>query len=241
MEPSIPLPAPRALLFDLDGVLADVSLSYRVAVLRTAEHFRVEISRAEVSAAKARGNANNDWDLTHRLLREKGVDPGLREVTRVFEDLYQGTAGAPGLRATERLIGEGTRDVLARLAARLPLAIVTGRPGRDAAIFLRDEAIGHHFAHHVCLEDAPRPKPDPAPVLEAMRRLGVDSAWMIGDTVDDVRAALSAGAVPLGIVAPGEDPVFTRRHLLAAGARRVLDSIGELETLLGAADAGASS
>lgn len=226
------LPRPQALLFDLDGVLADVSQSYRLAVLRTAEHFGATIARAEISAAKAQGNANNDWDLTHRLLRGRGIDPGLPEVTRVFEQLYQGVDGSPGLRASERLIGAGTRDVLARLAARMPLAIVTGRPGRDAAIFLRDECIDHHFAHAICLEDAPRPKPDPAPVLEAMRRLRVQSSWMIGDTVDDVRAARAAGAVPLGIVPPAEDPAFTTRNLLAAGAFHVLASVAELEALL---------
>lgn len=232
------LPTPQALLFDLDGVLADVSQSYRVAVLRTAEHFGAAVARSEVSAAKARGNANNDWDLTHRLLRERGIDPGLAEVTRVFEEYYQGVGDTPGLRATERLIGAGTRDVLARLAARMPLAIVTGRPGRDAAIFLRDESIDHHFAHAICLEDAPRPKPDPAPVLEAMRRLRVESAWMIGDTVDDVRAASAAGAVPLGIVPPAEDPDQSTANLLAAGARRVLRTVTELEALLEEASPG---
>lgn len=76
------------------------------------------------------------------------------------------------------------------------------------------------------------PKPDPAPVHAALQRLGVRSAWMIGDTVDDVRAARAAGVVPLGMVAPGEDAARAGPALLAAGASRIVASSFDLERLL---------
>ncbi len=42
------------------------------------------------------------------------------------------------------------------------------------------------------MEDA-TPKPDPAPVRLALERLGVATAWMLGDTPDDLAAARGAG------------------------------------------------
>ena len=42
------------------------------------------------------------------------------------------------------------------------------------------------------MEDAP-PKPDPQPVRLALARLGVERAWLVGDTPDDMRAARAAG------------------------------------------------
>jgi hypothetical protein len=54
----------RAILFDMDGVMADVSQSYRAAIIQTAAQFGVQLTGADISAAKAEGNANNDWVLS---------------------------------------------------------------------------------------------------------------------------------------------------------------------------------
>lgn len=214
---------PQALLFDLDGVLADVSRSYRRAIIETAASFGVALGAEEVSAAKRRGGANNDWALTARLCQERGRPVALDEVTRRFEDRYQRLADQ------EMLIPDA--GLLERLAARLPLAVVTGRPRRDARRFLERHGIAPHVAALVAMEDAPL-KPDPAPVRLACDRLGIERAWMIGDTPDDVRAARAAGAVPLGVVAPNERAEEVVPALHAAGAGRVLRSLGELEELL---------
>ena len=216
---------PETLLFDMDGVLADVSQSYRSCVLETARAYGVEVDRTEVQAAKERGGFNNDWVLTQALLAERGIERTLDEVTERFESIYQGTPEAPGLRRTESLIGgDATRACLARLAADRPLAIVTGRPRADALRFLQDEGIAAFFQTVVALEDAPN-KPQPDPLLRAMRELGVNRAWMIGDTVDDITAARAAGCLPLGFCAPAE-------ALLRAGAARVLDDLSAVEERL---------
>jgi histidinol-phosphate aminotransferase len=225
---------PEAILFDLDGVLADVSRSYRRAIIETCATFGVTVTAEEIARAKAEGDANNDWILSRRLLARAGVERSLEEVTARFEEIYQGTDAAPGLRATETLLCDPL--VLKRLALRLPLAIVTGRPRADAMRFLAEKGILPVFRTLVCMEDAAL-KPAPDPALKAMRRLGVRSAWMIGDTVDDVRCARGAGVIPLGIVQPGEaaDPAAREAAaltLLKAGAARVLDRVEQIEELL---------
>jgi HAD superfamily hydrolase (TIGR01548 family) len=220
--------SPQALLFDMDGVLADVSKSYRRAIVETAATWDVEITNDDVADAKAKGNATNDWDLTRRLLEARGVTAGLEEVTNRFEDLYQGNEIEPGLRRFESLrIG---REVLERLAARLPLGVVTGRPRADAQRFLDEQNVADLFSTVVCMEDAAS-KPDPAPVRLALDRLGVSTAWMVGDTPDDLDAARRAGVLPIGVPASGDDFESTTTTLEAAGAARVLgdpNEIGEI-------------
>ncbi len=122
-------------------------------------------------------------------------------------------------------------QVLERLAKRLPLAIVTGRPRDEARWFLERAGFANLFRAVVCMEDAPR-KPDPAPVRLALARLGVQRAWMVGNTPDDIRAASGASVVPLGVVAPGDDLAATSTALTDAGAASVIAHVADLEELL---------
>lgn len=220
---------PQAILFDMDGVLADVSRSYRAAIVETAAAFGVTVTPEQIRSAKAAGDANNDWVLTQRLIAAQGVDVDLMSVTAAFEDRYQGSTDRPGLKSTERLLLSS--ETLATLASRYKLAVVTGRPRRDAFDFLERNSLTQHFAAIVCMEDGPC-KPDPFPVAEAMRRLGTSHAWMIGDTVDDVRAARRAEALPIGVVPPGESVDTTGPTLLHAGAAVVLPATTDLLALL---------
>jgi len=220
---------PEALLFDLDGVLADVSGSYRKAILETAASYGVELTSKDIAEAKAVGDANNDWCLTRRLLAERGINRSLAEITRTFEALYQGDDEQPGLRRHERLMLPVT--VLEALAEQRKLAIVTGRPRADAQRFLDEHGIRDVFTAVVTMEDGPA-KPNPAPLHLALERLGVRHAWMLGDTPDDLRAARDAGVVPIGVVAPREEISTARSILEGAGAARVLEHINLLEEVL---------
>jgi len=224
--------APEALLFDLDGVLADVSGSYRAAIRETAASFGVALGDDDIADAKAAGDANDDWRLTWRLLMGRGVDCSLEEVTSRFEALYQGTAETPGLRRTAGLLLD--RGALAALAARRPLAVVTGRPRTDARRFLEEQGIADLFGAVITRDDAPL-KPDPEPVRRAMEALGVRTAWMLGDTRDDVESARAAGAIPIGVLPPGgtdADRRALKNQLCAAGAGVCLDRTPQLQELL---------
>jgi len=221
--------APEAIVFDLDGVLADVRESQRAAMIATGTAFGVAITMADVERALRGGDAANDWIVTQRLIAERGKTVDLSSVTARYQSLYLGTNGTPGLRERERAIVP--RAVLERLAKRLPLAVVTGRPREEARWFLEREGLAPLFGAMVCMEDAAR-KPDPAPVRLALTKLGVQRAWMIGNTPDDVRAAAGADVVPVGIVAPGDDLTLTTAALTDAGAARVLEHVADLEEIL---------
>ena len=219
---------PEAVLFDMDGVLADVSRSYRGAITAACASFGVRAGPTEIEAAKARGDANDDWALTRSLLAAAGVSVPLAKVRDRFEEAYQGTAAAPGLRRHETLVPD--REQVGAWARSFKLGVVTGRPRKDAERFLEEHRLRDFFGAVVCREDAPL-KPDPAPVRVAMTRLGVGAGWMLGDTPDDVNAARRAGVVPIGVVAPGAGAGM-RRALEGAGAARVVRASADFDGAL---------
>jgi HAD superfamily hydrolase (TIGR01548 family) len=156
------------------------------------------------------------------------VDASLADVGARFEEWYQGTEDRPGMWRNERCLVEP--DLLERLAARRPLAIVTGRPLTDAARFLEGHGLDRFFGVLATMEDQPG-KPDPHPVRVALERLGVEHAWMLGDTPDDLNAARAAGVLPIGCRAPG-DAAVADDALRRSGGARILSTVHELEEVL---------
>lgn len=131
---------------------------------------------------------------------------------------------------------------LEQIAARLPLAAVTSWPRAQAERLLHEHAMAGYFKTLVCAEDAPD-KPNPAGVELALTRLHVQTAWMVGDTSQDIRAARDAcrlgfGVVPLGTVSAQERTghtdaaAYQAQILLKAGAARVLSDLTELGDML---------
>jgi len=220
---------PEVLLLDMDGVIADEGPSYREAVLATLASYDVRLARSDLAAAKAAGGANDDLVLTCELLERAGSAAPRPDVSARFQRFYEGDGATPGLCERETLIPP--REVLDRLAARLPLAVVTGRPRAEAEAFLRRNGLTDLFRTLVCAEDAPS-KPDPEPVRLALRRLGFVRAWMVGDTPADMGAAVDAGVVPFGVRPPDPDDAPGDDALLGSGAVRMLDALSDLEEVL---------
>lgn len=198
----------QTLLVDMDGVLAEVSGSYRAAILETCKTYGAKsVTDETVVAWKARGNANDDWKLSHDLIQE---DPDgdnsvtLVQVTETFERFYQGHGDTPGLYKLETLIP--ARETLLELRKRSKpgVGIVTGRPRNDCIKFLREHDLEDLFDAMYCMEDGPS-KPDPFPIKRVCELLGVEpssSVVLVGDTPDDIGAAVAAGIRGVGVSTP---------------------------------------
>jgi len=123
----------------------------------------------------------------------------------------------------------GAPDVLRSLAKRCRFAIATTRKADGAVHILKALGMLDLFESIVGLDEVSRPKPDPEPVLLALRNLGVApaAAMMVGDTADDVAAGCGAGTLAVGVTtgAHGAD------RLREAGAHHVIASLHELEAL----------
>jgi phosphoglycolate phosphatase len=86
-------------------------------------------------------------------------------------------------------------ETLAHFAHK-PKAVVTSKESGFARSILEHFDVWKHFAHIVGGESLPQRKPDPAPVLEALRQIGGSprETVMIGDSENDVNAGRRSGA-----------------------------------------------
>jgi HAD superfamily phosphatase len=128
--------AEELIVFDMDGVLVDVSESYRETIVRTVEHFSgVTVTRAQIQDYKNQGGFNDDWKLSHHIIAEHGVAVEFQTVVDYFQGMFHGN-GTDGLILRERWMArDGLFD---RLAARfdspsLPGACAGRRKSRCTA------------------------------------------------------------------------------------------------------------
>ena len=175
--------APEALLFDMDGVLADVSGSYREAILANRRRLRRRARDPGRRGGDRRGQRQQrlgadpppDGGARGRAPARRGQEPASRRSTR--EPRPNRVSAAPSACSS-------SPTSCGPSAGRLP----AGGGHRPAA--RRRRALSRRTRHRrlfptvVTMEDAPL-KPDPAPVRLALERLGVATAWMLGDTPDD--------------------------------------------------------
>jgi HAD superfamily phosphatase len=205
----------QLLVFDMDGVLVDVTESYRETIQRTVEHFTARrISRAEIQDWKNRGGWNDDWALSHRIITEAGVQVEYQAVVDYFNSIFHGN-GTDGLILRERWIA---RDGLFE---------------REAELTLKRCAPHLAFTPIVGADDVTRPKPDPEGLLKICDECRPARHWYIGDTVDDARCAREAGAPFIGIAAP-PNPRYSElvEVLKAEKAVAILDDINQLERVV---------
>ena len=219
---------PEIIIFDVDGVLVDVRESYHRTIVDTVRYFTGrKIPRSEIHRWKNRGGYNDDWKLTHALVRSLNHRVPYKTVKAQFERFYWGE-NLDGNVARERW--ELPRAALARLARRFELALFTGRTHRELDHTLDRFAMRRYFRQIVTVEDVQRPKPDPDGLLCILDGTDPGRTLYLGDNVDDALAAKRARVPFLGVLSRGSAVHRLRVHRLRElGARAILGTITELE------------
>jgi len=224
MTLSSSLPAPRAVLFDLDGTLADTAPDLAAAVnwMRTErglEPTPYAILRPTASAG-ARGMIGAAFGLAPG-------DEGYEQMRVEWFERYQSNM------AVHSTLFDGIPDLLDGLAAAgTAWGIVTNKPARftDPLVPL----IG--LAHAGCVisgDTTPHSKPHPAPLLEAARRLDIDPThcWYVGDDQRDIEAGRAAGMVTVACnwgYCGSIDPATWGADYLLDTPRQLLQMLREL-------------
>jgi len=181
----------RVLLFDMDGVLVDVSNSYRLAIKKTAEDFTgTPVSFEEIQSYKEKTGFNNDWDLTEAIIESRGKSTPKQEIIDRFQKYYLG-GNFDGLIANEKWMLN--MELLEKLSQGYVIGIVTGRPRVEAQYALNANTASKYFSVLIAMEDVKKDKPDPEGILKAMAALGAKDTVYFGDTKSDEIAAQSAG------------------------------------------------
>jgi len=211
---------PRAIVCDFDGTLADsyAGITASVNFVR-ASHGLPPMTEADVRPHVGRGP-------THLLVHTVPAGDPEANVALYRQHhpsvMFSGTRLFPGVAPTLKRLHE----------AGVKLAICSNKP----VVFTK--RLVEHFGLTPCFnavvgpEDAPRPKPAPDMLLEAMKRLGVAPAetLYVGDMTVDIATARAAG-VSVWVIPSGSD---SAEALAAAKPDRILGDFAELASILAA-------
>jgi pyrophosphatase PpaX len=216
--------SPRALLFDLDGTLAD-----SIALLLASFHYTFEAHHKPVPP-------DEEWIAgigTPLISQIRGFVPDEDEAQQMILTYreFQRTRHDEMLKEFE-----GVGDTLALLKAEgHPMALVTSKTNDLAHRALDWLHLTDHIDVVVGMDSTERHKPDPEPVLHALAVLGStpDNALFLGDSPHDIAAGNAAGVIS---VAALWGP-FSRRVLEQASPTYLLEHIRELPALIGRLDA----
>jgi len=216
------------LIFDMDGVLVDVTESYRETIARTVEHFTgAAVSHEKIQEYKNQGGWNDDWQLSHHIVTSAGVEASFDEVKSHFQKLFLGN-GADGLMRREKWVARpGT---LERLNGEFQFALFTGRPKEEARITLDRFAPEFEFSPVIGMYEVQNHKPAPEGLLLIRDVYPEAKFYYVGDSVDDARCARDAQIPFIGIAAPS-NPLYLDLVFLfqETGAYAIVDDINYLQ------------
>jgi HAD superfamily hydrolase (TIGR01549 family) len=201
----------QAIVFDWDGTLADTLPHMYAATEEVVVGFGLPITWDDYCRLWT-----PDWRTLYRAF---GLpEDVIEEAGRRWWAAYRGRDEAgllPGAAAAlERLHGAG-----------YPLAIVTAGHRDNVGGQIRRHGLDDLLPVRVHGDDLPEVKPHPAPLLRAVRELGLGptaaGTAYVGDAFDDMRMARAAGAHAVGIDSVlGDDDA-----LRAAGAHETAPSV----------------
>ncbi|MDR0280461.1 MAG: HAD-IA family hydrolase [Paucimonas sp.] len=198
-----------ALLFDLDGTLADTDKLHLLAMQQLLHEDGRTLTEAEFDAhISGRANA----DLCRYLFPDRPLDEHLAFADRKearFRALSPTLQPTPGLvRLLEHAEGNG-----------IGMAVVTNAPRANAVHMLAALGLEGRFGHVLVAEELEKAKPDPLPYLTGLQRLDAQAgnALAFEDSVPGVKAASGAGIFTVGL-----STSQSAEALMAAGASLVV-------------------
>ncbi|NUR61157.1 MAG: HAD family hydrolase [Catenulispora sp.] len=208
-----------AVLFDLDGTLADTPRAIAAILGRM------------VPQAPAHRLAGSVGRPIAQVFADLLDAPRASAQVRAAVTLFRETFAAEVVPGAAELVFPAIRTLLEALRdAGWPIAVVTSKSPAGAAEFLSAARLDHYFPVTVGYVPGVPGKPAPDQALAAAHALGVPpgECLAVGDSTDDVRMALAAGMRPVAVTYG----VAAADELRAAGASQIAHSPEELAGLI---------
>lgn len=206
-------------LFDWDGCLVRSLDVWMQAYHDGFAELGLSPTRREIGAQLG------DWGGARALgVPDAGYDAWLAGVVaRAQAGLQQVEPYDGAQRLLMKLREAGAHTALITTSTHALLDPVLGRTG-----------FGPLFDVVITAEDVPRHKPDPAPLHEALRRLGAPplAAVMIGDSDKDLGAARNAGIDAILMYPPDHETYYDVEALRSLAPAHVCASFAELGRVL---------
>ncbi|MEM0156955.1 MAG: HAD-IA family hydrolase [Thermoplasmataceae archaeon] len=210
----------RAVLFDMDGTLLDSeTLSERATNYGFREILGREVTAEEHSQLIGRP--------VKKILSQWFPDKG--------ETIYDTGRMYFMSRLSSVETYPGIRQVLEKLSRSYSIGVVTSSHRSDAQNLLTVSGLLSYIRLYVGQEDTEYQKPDPEPLILALKRLGVssDEALYVGDQPYDIIAAHEAGMAAAGALwGSGNSERLEMYHpdSLLKKPEDIFDFIGKLES-----------
>lgn len=213
---------PAAVIFDLDGTLIDSAPDIHAASNAVlAAYGFAPLTLPQVRSFIGKGVPH----LVHCLLAASEADPQgplhaqmVADFTARYETAVTLTALYPGARAAlEALAARGHR-----------LGLCTNKPLAPTRAVLAHFGLAETFDVVIGGDSLPQRKPDPQPLLKALRMLGDGRALYVGDSEVDAQTAEAAG-LPFVLFTEGyrKTPVADLHHAIAFSDHAMLQGIVE--------------
>jgi HAD superfamily phosphatase len=245
---------PAIIVFDIDGVIRDVSGSYRRALADTVEHF-TQLYRptpVEIDQLKSEGIWNNDWEasqeLIHRYFEAQGqprehLQLDYETIVGFFQSRYRGTDPNQftGYICDEPLLLQ-PKYLESLTQAGFLWGFFSGAT-RASATYVLQRRLGLQAPVLIAMEDAPG-KPDPTGLFSAIQEIelskDMSTVFYVGDTVADMYTVEKARKlepqrkwVAVGVLPPHVQKIPFRRNayaemLIGAGADIVFCNVEDL-------------
>ena len=213
------LPAPRAIVLDLDGTLVD-TVDTRIDAWSTVfEEVGIPVSREQLEPMIGMDGRQLAADVAAAAGRRL-ADGEAEAIDRRSGELFDG-------RNREPRPLPGARELLGALDERgLTWAIATSSRREQVSASVRALRL-EHAPRIVDGSHVEHAKPAPDLLLLAARQLGVapEEAWYVGDSTWDMRAAVAAGMAAIGVTAGA---AVDEAALREAGASLVVPTLADL-------------
>lgn len=211
----------EAILFDMDGVLVDTHQSVTQFWRKYAEAYQVNITQSDFNQHVYGCPANHTLDLLFPQLSADERQSIIADMTDYEINLQY--IAVKGVLALLRTLKQGG----------IPIALVTSGEDWKVAEVVKQLGIEGIFTDQVTAGDIRRGKPDPECYLLAAAHLGKAPLRCIvfEDSISGVRAAVTAGALCIGVGPPSTAPA-----LLEAGAVCVVPDFAGVHLVTGKKD-----
>jgi phosphoglycolate phosphatase len=209
-----------AVVFDLDGTLADTAADIREALVSALA--REGLPPIDVASVRLMIGGGPKV-LVERALHRLGV-PARDDLVDRLAAGFHAEAKHRGNRSSRLFDGaESTLRQLHRSGVRIGLC--SNKPHDLCQQLVRDLGVAAYIDEVLGSSDDRPKKPDPALLLSVVERLGVPpgETLYVGDSATDVATARAAG-IPVILVSYG----YTLRNATQLGADAVIDSLAEL-------------
>ena len=177
---------PKAVLFDMDGVLYDSMPNHAVAWQESMKQFGIHMTAADAYATEG---ARGIDTIQMMVKKQKGKDITLEEAQKMYDvktDIFHSMPTAD--------IFPGVKEIMQKIKeAGMQVGVVTGSGQRPLILRLLND-FGDYLdeAHIVTAYDVKRGKPNPDPYLMGLQKTGDLQPWE-GIVVENAPLGVRAG------------------------------------------------